>query len=448
LPVTPDVVEQSQFVSVLGHEWEFIARNAQYSIARRLWQYQFRPVGRRLSGGSAEAGEVMRRIAITPRDNIDARAKETGFAFAAIDGGMYWDERAYYGFSLTEIEQQIEEPTRALAALCVELAGRIVTDEKLLRRLAIPEHAWDLIADSFKRRDVSLYGRFDFSYDGKGSAKLLEYNADTPTALFEASVFQWLWLEDQLAGGRLPAGADQFNSIHEKLIARLAAIKAANPTASQLHLACDAQSVEDSGLIDYLSDCAVQAGFATYDLDMKEIGLSSQDAFVNVQDEPIDLLFKLYPWEWLFDEKFGRSPAMRKTRFIEPPWKAVLSNKGILPLLWGMAPGHPNLLESYFEDDPAHVALAGRFAKKPLYSREGSNIHLVDGARTLDRAEGPYGEGGNIVQALAPLPNCDGNYPVIGSWIIGDEACGMGIREDTSPITKNSSRFVPHAILP
>jgi glutathionylspermidine synthase len=33
---------------------------------------------------------------------------------------------------------------------------------------------------------------------------------------------------------------------------------------------------------------------------------------------------------------------------------------------------------------------------------------------------------------------------VVGSWIIGDEAAGIGIREDESPITKNTSRFLPH----
>jgi glutathionylspermidine synthase len=244
---------------------------------------------------------------------------------------MYWDERAYYGFSLRQIEHDIEDPSRELAALCVDLAGRIIADERLLRRLEIPEHAWTLIAESFKRRDPSLYGRFDFSYDGKGPVRLLEYNADTPTALFEAAVFQWHWLEDQKAAGLLPGGADQFNSIHEKLIARLGAIKAATPKAKQLHLACVDATAEDRGLIDYLADCAVQAGFATYELAMQEIGVSTRHAFVDLQDDPIDLMFKLYPWEWLFAEPFGRDKAMHTTQFIEPPWKAVLSNKGILP---------------------------------------------------------------------------------------------------------------------
>ena len=394
----------------------------------------------------------MKRISIAPRSNIDARAKETGFAFVTVDDEVYWDESAYYGFTLAQIEQHLEDPTHELAALCVELAGRIVKDEALLTRLAIPRHAWDLIADSFTRRDLSLYGRFDLAYDGNGPAKLLEYNADTPTALFEASVFQWVWLEDQMAAGQLPAGSDQFNSIHEALIARFGAIRLASPKARQLHLACDGSSAEDRGLIDYLADCAVQAGFATYELKMDEIGVpgggTGSGPFVDMNDEPINLLFKLYPWEWLLAEEFGRTPAMRATRFIEPPWKAVLSNKGILPLLWEMAPGHPNLLESYFDDDPAKAKLCGRYARKPLYSREGSNIELVDGARTIDAADGPYGNGAHIVQALAKLPSFDGNYPVIGSWVIGEKACGIGVREDRSPITKNTSRFIPHIIQP
>jgi glutathionylspermidine synthase len=425
------------------HQQQFTG-GAQHGVAWRLREHGIGPFEWRLK----RKDRFMQRIPIAPRSNITARAAETGFTFANIDGTMYWDERTYYGFSLRQIEHDIEDPSRELAALCVDLAGRIIADERLLRRLEIPEHAWTLIAESFKRRDPSLYGRFDFSYDGKGPARLLEYNADTPTALFEAAVFQWHWLEDQKAAGLLPGGADQFNSIHEKLIARLGAIKAATPKAKQLHLACVDATAEDRGLIDYLADCAVQAGFATYELAMQEIGVSTRHAFVDLQDDPIDLMFKLYPWEWLFAEPFGRDKAMHTTQFIEPPWKAVLSNKGILPLLWQMAPGHPNLLETYFEDDPAKSALAGRFARKPLYSREGSNITLIDAGHTVDAADGPYAQGAHIVQALAPLPNFDGNYPVIGSWIIGDDACGIGVREDTSPITKNTSRFIPHAILP
>ena len=138
---------------------------------------------------------------------------------------------------------------------------------------------------------------------------------------------------------------------------------------------------------------------------------------------------------------------MRTTRFIEPPWKALLSNKGLLPMLWEMSPGHPNLLPAFFEEDPRKAELGGRFAKKPMLSREGANVLLVDGANVVGRTDGDYGAEGHIRQALVDLPSFDGNYAVIGSWVIGEQAAGIGIREDKSRITGNRSRFVPHAIV-
>ena len=84
----------------------------------------------------------MRRIAVGQRPNLDARAAELGFAFRTIDGALYWDERAYYAFSLDQIERDLEAPTAELAALCNELVARAVRDEALLTRLALPRHAF------------------------------------------------------------------------------------------------------------------------------------------------------------------------------------------------------------------------------------------------------------------------------------------------------------------
>ena len=388
----------------------------------------------------------MQRIVTSPRPNLDQRATETGFDFVRVDGDIYWDERAYYRFTRRQIEDHLEDPSTELSALCLDFVARAVRDERILQQLAIPVHAWDLIADSWRRGDPSLYGRFDLAYDGTAPAKLLEYNADTPTALFEASVFQWGWLEDAITQKIAPAGSDQFNSIHEALIAGLQEIAEGNKSQT-LHLACMPGSNEDQGLVAYLADCAAQALFQTIQLQIGDVGSRGQGPFVDLQNRPIELLFKLYPWEWMFADASSRSPSMAHTRFLEPPWKAILSNKAILPLLWAIAPGHPNLLPSYFVDDPKRDALGGRYARKPFHSREGMNIVLVDDGKVLDTADGPYGEGDAVLQALAPLPTFDGNTPVIGSWIISGKACGIGIREDTTLITKNTSRFVPHAII-
>src|SRR5258707_14702077 len=108
--------------------------------------------------------------------------------------------------------------------------------------------------------------------------------------------------------------------------------------------------------------------------------------------------------------------AASRTRSLEPPWKAILSNKGILPLLWAMHPRHPNLLPAYFEDDEKAKELGNSFVRKPLYSREGANIAIVVGGEAIDQDEGPYGAEGFVHQAVATLPHAEGNYAASSSW--------------------------------
>src|SRR3546814_9966088 len=108
--------------------------------------------------------------------------------------------------------------------MCLELVDEVVRNEALLHRLAIPSAYWDFVAESWRTGKPSLYGRFDFAYDGDGPAKLYEYNADTPTTVFECATFQWIWLEELLATGALAPGTDQFNSLYEKLRARFATL--------------------------------------------------------------------------------------------------------------------------------------------------------------------------------------------------------------------------------
>jgi len=385
----------------------------------------------------------MRRIACPERDDWKATAIAMGFTFHTLAGERYWDERAYYAFSLDEIERSIEAPTAEIDAMCRELVSRAVDDERYLRLLKIPEPFWTYIAASWKRGDSSLYGRIDLAFDGKGPAKLLEYNADTPTSLFEAAVFQWTWLEQAITRQIVPARADQYNALHESLIA--AWKKLGN--GQHLHLAAVMASEEDAGTVAYLEDVARQAGLGTTLIDIENIGARDDGQFVDMDDRTIDLAFKLYPWEWMMREAFGGQLKGASTRWIEPPWKAILSNKGILPLLWAMFPNHPNLLAAYFDDDPAASALGSTYVRKPLYSREGANVAIVTSGEVFEEQPGPYGTEGYIRQQLASLGHFSGQYPVLGSWIVDGTPCGLSIREDENPITGNSSRFLPHAII-
>jgi glutathionylspermidine synthase len=386
----------------------------------------------------------MQRIVCPERDDWRKTADACGFDFHTIDGARYWDERGYYAFTLEEIETKIEAPTGEIDAMCLELVGRAVDDEEFLKRLKIPEAFWPLISESWQRDDGSLYGRLDLGFDGQGTAKLLEYNADTPTSIFEAAVFQWTWLEQAIERRIIPKAADQYNSIHERLIEAWKKLG----RGKHLHLAGLTESSEDNGTLAYLEDTATQAGLATTMIDIADIGWRDQGGgFVDLDDRDIELAFKLYPWEWMFHDDFGAKLRQAPTRWIEPPWKAVLSNKGILPLLWEMFPRHPNLLPAFFEDDPRAHGLGASFVRKPLYSREGANVSLISGGIALAQQEGPYGGEGFIRQAFAAVRNFDLQYPVIGSWLVDHMPCGLSIREDESPITGNNSRFLPHAII-
>jgi glutathionylspermidine synthase len=117
----------------------------------------------------------------------------------------------------------------------------------------------------------------------------------------------------------------------------------------------------------------------------------------------------------------------------------ILSNKALLTVLWELFPHHPNLLPAF----RSGKALSGDFVRKPLLSREGANITIVTGDGVLE-SDGSYGKEGYVYQAYHALPVFDGWHTVIGSWIIGGESAGIGIREDRHPITQNTSCFVPH----
>ena len=357
-----------------------------------------------------------------------------GFHYHSIDG-TYWDESRCYVFSEAEIDA-LEAATAELHEMALNAAQQIVGSARY-DELAIPREWVPAIEASWNARNThaasgfSLFGRMDLCYDRKGPAKLLEYNADTPTACLEASVAQWSWLQ------AVKPDADQFNSLHEKLIDAWRALRTASGE-TMLHFAAVADSAEDWGNTEYLRDTAMQAGWKTAALPIERIGWNGR-AFVDEFNVPIERLFKLYPWEWLVREDFGPALLASPMKIIEPAWKMLLSNKALLVVLWELYPDHPNLLPAYYEPD----ALGERYVKKPKLAREGANVTIFDQS-TVESVDGNYGREGFVYQSLAPLPRFGDDYAVIGSWIVGDAAAGVGIREDTSAVTRNTSRFVPH----
>ena len=384
----------------------------------------------------------MKKITVPERPDWREHVEREGFSFHTIDGERYWDERGYYQFTEAQISADIEAPTKAVHEMCLDLVARVVESEALLERLAIPPQFFDLVRTSWKEGHPHLYGRFDFSYDASGPAKCIEANYDTPTSLLEAGAVQLLWLEDQIARGVLPPEATQFNTIAEDLVRAFAAFPAGGP----FYFSAMSGSVEDRGTTDFLRKMAGHAGIDARHIDIEQIGLTAAGRFVDLDGRWIERLFKLHAWEHIFHEEFGSAVPGCDTQFVEPPWKSIVSNKGMLPLLWEMNPGHPNLLAAHIDNDPRQPVPSG-WVRKPYFSREGANIELRTADGRLLTEDGPYTDAPYILQALAPLPKFGDSYTLIGSWVVGDVASGIGIREDDSLITKDSSRFVPHVVL-
>lgn len=389
----------------------------------------------------------MQRIAIGARPDFEEKAREAGFTFHHMHGEPYWEEETVYAFDLAEVEEGIEDPATELHGMCREAVDHVLRSDALMERLEIPSALRRFVIESWERDEPELYGRMDLAHDGEGPAKLLEYNADTPTALYESAAFQWQWLEDMLAAGQLPAGTDQFNGLHEALVARLAEIFAPD---TDLHFACFPDNPEDYATTEYMAWAAREAGLGAHFVPIPEIGLTDAGQFADGEGRVIGAMFKLYPWEDMLRDDFAEALPGAQCRFLEPPWKAVLSNKGILPVLWQLFEGHPNLLPAWFEDEadtPAvRAALAGGHVRKPLFSREGASVDIVSpdgGERSPDRS---YDAHPAILQAYHPLPVMDRMHPVIGAWIVGRACVGMGLREDRGRITRDLSRFKPHFI--
>jgi glutathionylspermidine synthase len=372
----------------------------------------------------------MKRIEIGPRRDWREKVEAVGLVFHTIDGATYWDESAYYSFSAREVDE-LETATNELAGMYRQAVAQAI-ERKMLPACGIPEWLVPQVEETWERQAPSLYGRFDLAYDGRGPVKLIEFNADTPTSLLEASVVQWEWHRDTRIG------RDQWNSIHERFIAQWERLR---PYLA--HFTCVFDSAEDYMTMTYVRDLALQAGITTAEIPVEKLGwCRNRRKFVGEFDESINSIFKLYPWDWMMHDEFGPKTKEVKVDWIEPAWKLLASSKALLALLWELFPAHPNLL-------PCHIGEPRglkSYARKPFYSREGANVQLVREGEVLDETAGKYANQGMVFQQLYEVPNFGGGYPMLGSWLVNGESAGLGVRESERRVTDNGSRFVPHVI--
>ncbi|GAB3263976.1 glutathionylspermidine synthase family protein [Kineosporia babensis] len=383
----------------------------------------------------------MIRLPQTPRPDAYQLVEAEGLAYArerndSSDELPYWFEGAAYRFTEPQIDE-LERVTDELHAMAMHATRVMCHDPATLQRLRIPEYAWPYLRKSVEE-DWTLYGRFDLLWDGSSAPKMLEYNADTPAALVETAVTQWSWLET------VQPERDQWNMLHERLVHTWRRHLKDNEF---VHLVAGvAEPLEDWNTIAYLADTVREAGGRPITLPIDQIGLvPGSNTFVGLENDPISLCFAMYPWEWMLAEDFGRAALESAVNWLEPVHKVLTGSKAVLATMWELYPDHPNLLPAYWSPDK----LGPDYVMKPVHGWEGAGVKVIRNGETAASVADRHTEGQQaIFQHYYEIPRIGDCLPVLGTWVIGGHAAGLGIRETDAGrlITDTQARFVPHFI--
>ncbi len=375
------------------------------------------------------------------------------------DIGLSWhtdrDGSSYIDSQLVRVSEAEAEAyytaANALYDMYVEAAQRVI-DEQLYVELGIPANLVKQIEDSWDNDDLHLYGRFDLAGGLDGlPIKLIEFNADTPTSLFETAIVQWALLKANAMDE-----SRQFNNLHEMLKENYHRLVTGDdpPTAfaaryaQQKLLFSSASGLpEDEQTVRYLQHVAHEAGWYTDFCYLHEAGFSDDGVF-NKDAQLADFWFKLFPWEDIAADELeltrllGRVASGGRTRIINPAYTLLFQSKGIMKVLYDLYPDSPYLLPTDF------APLDGvEQVHKKLFGREGANLQLLgrDGS-VLSQTDGPYAHHKGVYQERARFAQDAGgdNYQagVFYVW----EACGLGFRRGGA-ILDDMSKFVGHVVV-
>jgi len=374
--------------------------------------------------------------------------------------GFTWhtdtDETSYVSdeiVSISEAEAEAYyEATNELYDMFCE-AGQHVVDNNLFHELDIPFNLVEIVKDSWED-DVHwhLYGRFDLAggLDGK-PIKLIEFNADTPTALFETAIVQWAILKFNNL-----EESSQFNSLYEAIkdnFKRFVTLDSDIEKFEEHYEKLDwkilfssvAGNDEEENTTKLLQHIATEAGYKTDFSYIQDVEFSSDG--ISKDNELYEFWFKLIPWEDIaIDEgelavTLTEIIANKKAIICNPAYTLLFQSKGIMKVLWDLYPNHPLLLKTSFE--PLENT---KQVEKMCFGREGANMAIVNEDNSLEvKTEGPYENFKPIYQEFVEFPKDEnGDYYQAGVFY-AYEACGLGFRKG-GVILDNMSKYVGHIV--
>lgn len=373
--------------------------------------------------------------------------------------GMSWhtdvDGTDYIASELVQVsEAEAEayyEAANTLYDMFVEAAQHVI-DNQLYVDLGIPGNLVKLIESSWDRDDWHLYGRFDLAggIDGQ-PIKLIEFNADTPTSLFETAIIQWAQLK---ANGM--DEASQFNNLHEMLRENFRHLITGIDADFDFESRYNGEKIlfssirdlpEDERTTRYLQQAAHEAGFYTDFCYMDEAGFNAEEGVLNKDGQLADFWFKLFPWEDIAEQELEVSRLLEladkngRTRFVNPAYTLLFQSKGLLKVLYDLYPDSPYLLKTDYQPLPDVKQV-----EKKVFGREGANMRILDAnGQPLEQTDGPYGFHKNIYQEFVEFPRDEQGRSYQAGVFYVYEACGLGFRRGGA-ILDDMSKFVGHLI--
>ncbi|RDU65191.1 glutathionylspermidine synthase family protein [Helicobacter sp. MIT 14-3879] len=330
-------------------------------------------------------------------------------------------------------------------------AGEYVIKNNLFFELDIPTILIDTIKQSWENEvHWHIYGRFDFAggIDGK-PIKLLEFNADTPTLLYESALVQWALLKHNGMNED-----SQFNNIFEAVSNNFKRMITLGNDIEQFDEIYEGWSVlfssirgnsEEERTTRFLMECALNAGLNSNFCYIDEIVFNEENG-VFFNDKQYEFLFKLLPWEIIsIDEPelaliINKMMENKNTIFLNPAYTLLFQSKRMLKILWDLFPSHPLLLETSYDKLNNKKQI-----EKVSFGREGANIKILDNSgKILEQKDGEYGNYKKIYQEFYELNFYNGFY-YQPNVFFAYESCGLGFRKGGG-IMDNMSKFVSHFI--
>ncbi|MBD3792878.1 MAG: glutathionylspermidine synthase family protein [Campylobacterales bacterium] len=374
--------------------------------------------------------------------------------------GFYWhtdpDQTPYVASEIVDVTPEeadaYYEAVNELYDMFAE-AGDYVVEHELFHELGIPFNLVDAVKMSWEN-DVHwhLYGRFDLAggLDGK-PIKLIEFNADTPTALFETSILQWAMLK---ANGM--EESHQFNNVYEALVDNFKRLITLDEEVESFEERYEGWKLlfssvkgneEEESTVKLLQTIAEEAGFVTQFAYIDEVEFSDEEG-IFYNDVNYEYWFKLIPWEDIAIEESNLARLLsnimrnQKAIILNPAYTLMFQSKAFMKILWDLYPNHPLLLETSFEPLQGIPQV-----EKKIFGREGANTIIVDeNEKVIAERDGEYGEFPSVFQEYAELPTDKNGESYQAGVFFAYEGCGLGFRRG-GLILDNYSKFVGHRVV-